>query len=59
MHFLSGNINAAFADARKTTEVFGPTLVYCRESMRWQADHACADYDIKEWIDEQAGTVMK
>ena len=59
VQFLSENINAAFADARQTTEVYGPTLVYSRESMQWQAEHAHADADIKEWIDEQAGTVVK
>ncbi len=59
VRFLADNINAAIADARQTTQVFGPTLVYSREAMKWQADHAKADFDIKEWIDEQAATVMK
>ncbi len=57
--FLAHHINAASADARKTTEICGPTLVYSRETMHWQMDHANPNNDIKEWIDEQAGSVMK
>jgi hypothetical protein len=59
VRFLTSNANAAIADARNTTEVFGPTLVYSREAMHWQADHATPNHDIKEWIDEQAGGVDK
>ena len=33
VHFLAENINAAISDARQTTEVFGPTIVYSREAM--------------------------
>ncbi len=57
--FLADNINAAVADAHQTTAVFGPTLVYTREAMQWQIDHASPDHDINEWIDEQAGSVAK
>jgi len=57
--FLTSNINAAVTDARNTTAVFGPTLVYSRESMQWQADHATPNQDINEWIDEQLGSVIK
>jgi len=57
--FLADNINAAVADAHQTTAVFGPTLVYSREAMQWQIDHASPDHDINEWIDEQAGSVAK
>ena len=59
VRFLSDNLNAALTDARETREVFGPTLVYSRESMQWEAAHATPHYDIKEWIDEQAASVMK
>ena len=59
VRFLTDNLNSAIADARQTREVFGPTLVYSRESMQWQADHATTQHDIKEWVDEQAGSVMK
>ena len=57
--FLADNINAAVADAHQTTTVFGPTLVYSREAMQWQIDHASPDHDINEWIDEQVGSVAK
>jgi hypothetical protein len=57
--FLTSNINAAVCDAQRTIEIFGPTLVYSREAMQWQAAHAAPYHDIKEWVDEQAGSVMK
>lgn len=59
VRFLADNINAAIADARQTTVIYGPTLVYSRESMQWQVDHAAPDHDINEWIDEQLGSVVK
>jgi hypothetical protein len=52
------NLNAAINDAAATREVFGPTVVYNRAAMDWQNQHA-PDQEIKEWIDEQMGTVMK
>jgi len=58
VEFLARTSNDAFRDARNTTEVFGPTLVYCRSAMEWQSQNKPAD-SIKEWIDEQAGTLMK
>jgi hypothetical protein len=57
--FLADNINAAVADAHQTTAVLGPTLVYSRDAMQWQIDHASPDHDINEWIDEQVGSVIK
>ena len=57
--FLANNINAAVTDAYRTTAVFGPTLVYSRDAMQWQIDHASADHEINEWIDEQVGSVIK
>ena len=59
VRFLADNINAAVADAHQTTVVYGPTLVYSRESMQWQIDHAAPNHDINEWIDEQLGSVVK
>lgn len=56
--FLARNINQATTDARQTTEVFGPTVVYSRPAMQWQSEQAPAA-DIKEWIDEQAGFLLK
>jgi len=59
VRFLKENIGAAVRDAHQTAEVMGPTLVYAREAMQWQADHASPGHDVKEWIDEQAGSLMK
>lgn len=55
---LVNSLNEAINDARQTREVFGPTLVYCRDAMQWQNENA-PEQTIKEWIDEQMGTVMK
>jgi hypothetical protein len=57
--FLASNISAAIADAHKTTAVFGPTLVYSRQAMQWQVDHASPGHDVNEWLDEQAGSLAK
>jgi hypothetical protein len=59
VRFLAGNINAAVADARQTTEVMGATLVWNRGAMQWQADHATDNNPINEWIDEQLGSLAK
>ncbi len=59
VHFLADNINAAVIDAQNTTDVFGPTLVYSREAMQWQIDHASPNHDVNEWVDEQAASVIK
>lgn len=56
--FLTETSNAAFRDAKETEEIFGPTLVYCRSAMEWQTRNK-PDVFIKEWIDEQAGSLMK
>ncbi len=58
VHFLASTMNQAILDAHETKEVFGPTLVYSREAMQWQMEHA-PNRDIKEWIDEQVGSVIK
>jgi hypothetical protein len=59
VRFLAQNINASFDNARRTTQVFGPTLVYSRSAMQWQADHASAGHDVNEWIDEQVFSAAK
>jgi hypothetical protein len=59
VRFLTNNINAAVTDANQTTEVFGPTLVYARDAMKWQIEHASPNHDVNEWIDEQAASVIK
>jgi len=56
---LAGTLDAAYRDAAQMTEVLGPTLVYNRDAMAWQMVYAAPDRGIKEWLDEQVGTVMK
>ncbi|ARN57853.1 hypothetical protein [Sedimentisphaera salicampi] len=56
--FIVKHTNAALIDARNTKEVYGPTLVYNRSAMEWQNENS-PNIKIKEWIDEQAGAVMK
>lgn len=58
VEFITRESNAAFADLDHVKEIHGPTLVYCRNAMaRQNADDP--SQHIKEWIDEQAGTLMK
>jgi len=56
--WLSKNLNEAVADARQVREVFGPTLVYSRQTMEW-ISRTAPQRNLKEWIDEQAGAIMK
>ena len=56
--FLAETSNAAIQDAKETTKIFGPTLVYCRSAMEWQSLNK-PNESIGEWIDEQAGTLIK
>ena len=58
VEFLATETNAALEDARKTTEVFGPTLVYNRPALAWQNAHA-PEVFMGEWIDEQAAALLK
>jgi len=56
--FLATETNGALLDARGTTEVFGPTLVYDRPALAWQQAHA-PEVFMGEWIDEQAAALLK
>jgi hypothetical protein len=56
--FLARETNDALADARATTEVLGPTLVYDRPALDWQERNAPAAF-MGEWIDEQAAALLK
>ena len=56
--FLAREYNSAALDAKNMKEVYGPTLVYNRRGMEWMMENA-PERSIKEWIDEQAGSVMK
>jgi len=59
VRFLTTNINAAVTDAHGMNDVMGPTLVYNRSAMQWQAEHATADGQINAWMGEQAGSLIK
>lgn len=56
--FLAKEFNSAVLDAQNMKEVHGPTLVYNRSAMEWMSANA-PEKSILEWIDEQAGAVMK
>jgi hypothetical protein len=56
--FLTKESNDAIMDARRTTEVYGPTLVYDRPALEWQQRRAPGAL-MSEWIDEQAGAILK
>ena len=58
VRWLCATLNGAIKDAYEMKEVNGPTLVYNRYAMEWLANSA-PSVDLKEWIDEQAGSVMK
>ncbi|HLP73018.1 MAG TPA: hypothetical protein VK155_08965 [Bacteroidales bacterium] len=58
VRFLAIETNNALEDAAETKKINGPTLVYCRSAMEWQSQNK-PSVSIKEWIDEQAGTLMK
>ena len=59
VQFIMNNLNAAIADTKQVSDVFGPTMVYTHSSMQWQAEHAQPEHEIKEWIDEQVGGMIK
>jgi len=40
VRFMTTNLNVAARDAAATTEVYGPTVVYSRDAVQWQAEHA-------------------
>ena len=58
IEFLATETNAAFRDLDNIQDINGPTLVYCRSAMEWQMANKPKEM-IKEWIDEQAGSLMK
>lgn len=58
VRFLHDTIGTAARDARGMIDVAGPTLIYSRPTMEWQSAHA-PQQNIGQWIDEQAGGVMK
>lgn len=58
MALLVGALNSACASANSLEEVFGPTLVYNRPSLDRLMSET-PDANVNEWVDEQAGMLMK
>jgi hypothetical protein len=56
--FVRDNLDAAQASAAQLEAVHGPTAVYHRSMMEWLSQHH-PDWNVSEWIDEQAGFIMK
>jgi hypothetical protein len=58
INFLKTETNSAFRDLENIKDINGPTLVYSRSAMAWQNANQPA-VQMKEWIDDQAGSLMK
>lgn len=56
--FLSGNSDAATADALRMREALGPTLVYNRDYLAW-LNSEFPDVRMKEFVDDDAAMLMK
>lgn len=56
--FLSGNSDAATADALRMREALGPTLVYNRPYLAW-LNSEFPDVRMKEFVDDDAAMLMK
>ncbi len=56
--YLAQEINEATIDARATTQVDGPTVVYSRDTMEYM-NATRPEQTIKEWVDEQVGFLAK
>ena len=57
--FLSGELDAAAADAAQTVDIAGPTLVYSRDAAAGQMSRLAPGFDPRDRLDEQVGTVIK
>lgn len=55
---LVGALNSACGSANSLEEVFGPTIVYNRPSLD-RLMRESPDENVNEWVDEQAGMLMK
>ncbi len=56
--FVKDNLDAAQASASQLEAVFGPVAVYHRPMMEWLSNYH-PDWNVSEWIDEQAGFLIK
>jgi len=57
--FLSGELDAAAADAAQTVDIAGPTLVYSRDAAAGQLTRLASGFDPRDRLDEQVGTIVK
>lgn len=56
--FLTNESNNALRDLENIHNINGPTLVYSRSAIEWQNENKPAIW-MKEWIDDQAASIMK
>jgi hypothetical protein len=52
------HLNAAQANAASLEEVYGPAAVYNRDMMAWLSQ-THPDWNVSEWVDDQAAMLMK
>lgn len=57
--FLADTLDEAARDAAATSEIHGPTLVYSRDAFAAQLDLLAPDFDVRDRIDEQLGSIAK
>lgn len=57
--FLSGELNAAARDAAATVDIAGPTMVYSRNATAGQIARLSPNFDPRDQIDEQVGSIVK
>ena len=56
--FVKDNLDAAQTSAAQIEAVFGPAVVYHRPLLDWLSNQH-PEWNVSEWIDEQAGFLMK
>jgi hypothetical protein len=58
IRFIESSLTAAQRDAQAMEEVYGPQIVYHRKMMEWLMEEH-PEWNVYEWIDEQAAWIMK
>lgn len=56
--YLNTHLNAAQASVQELEQVYGTTLVYNRGMIEWLS-HNHPEWNVTEWIDDQAAMLMK